>query len=220
MSLNAAGVNVSKNRTRINCFVATAYFEEYQRISDPEKKKELLEKADYHLDKSIQIHPIYKNSLLMKAGVLAEQYKMDNDLDKLLDGFLQVRKIRPIDYVDTYLDYLQGRADRNKLLDFYHRLSVSELAQNKKDYKSAIKYLNDGLKLDPGSSLMLKDLCIVYGFAGNTQRSVEYGERALAITPQDGELLYHLGVSYDHLGDKPRSEDYLTRARALGIQNQ
>ena len=220
LSLNEAGVAVSKNSVRVNCFIATALFEDYQKYPDTERdiKLAMLERAGGYLDHSLSMHPTYKNSLMMKAGVLAEIFRFDREAKSLLDGFFNIRKIRPIDYIDTYLEYMNNKGLAvDELLLFYHKLGFEELAERQKNIQAGLKYLNYGYKAYPKDFQICKDLCIVHGFAKNPQASIRFGEEALVIKPNDAEVMYHLGVSYQEMGNNAKGQEYLNRAKEQGV---
>ncbi len=184
-TLNAAAIEVSKNSARANMFMGTAYFNKYQEEQDPEKKKEFLFLAAPYIDRSLEIHPTYGDGLQMKAGVAAEMYKIDKDLDKLLDVFYMVLSIRPSHpYSNEYLNYMQnGRFDPVKQEAFYFRLAYEyHLKQNGRP-DIAINFLNKGLAIAPGSARLNKAMAKALDQQGNTMDARIYHQRADAILP-------------------------------------
>lgn len=215
LSLNEAAIKVSKNSARANCFIGTALFEKYKTAETEEEKKNLLNRAEGYFQKSLEIHPVYGNSLSMKAGVAAELYKRDRDLDKLLASFLEVLKVRHVDYIDEYNAYLAKRGNEVALEHFYHEIGLEFFGKKHKRWNSAIKYLNDGLKYSPGSYLMQKDLCIVNSSGGKYQKAIEHGLKALNINAMDAELLFHLGQAYTRAGNAQAGQGYLDKAASI-----
>ena len=127
--LNLAASTVSVNSARANQFMGYSLYVKANETSDREEKRQYLDQATLHIDKAISIYPTYSEANNAKAGLLAGYYQLDRDLDKLLDGFyvIQTRKLVP--FVDVYLDYLEDRADRRKLNDFYRRLGTQLVKQ-------------------------------------------------------------------------------------------
>lgn len=127
--LNLAASTVSVNSARANQFMGYSLYVKSNETSDREEKRQYLDRATGHIDKAIAIYPTYSEANNAKAGLLAGYYQLDRDLDKLLDGFylIQTRKLVP--FVDVYMDYLEDRADRRKLNDFYRRLGTQLVKQ-------------------------------------------------------------------------------------------
>ena len=120
LSLNQAAIKVSKNSARANSFMATALFNEYTRTTDKLQQKQLLERALPHARKATEIHSTYYNGYKMQIGVAAEIYKKDRNLDALLRDFKPAMINRPqISFLKKFLEYINGREDKNKLMAFY-----------------------------------------------------------------------------------------------------
>ena len=176
LALNASSIKVSKNSTRANCFMGTAIFKEFQKKQgSPEEQRRLLDEAEQYIDKSISIHSIYKNALQMKSGILAEKYGLDGDIDKLLSGFHNILKIRQVDYINTYLEYLNKRGQHvDKLNDFYHTVGFDYYAQQVNRNDLALRYLNYAITLDPNDRRIRNDLCRVYTTLGNNAKAGQF----------------------------------------------
>ncbi len=150
LTLNLAAIEHSSNSARANCFMGTALFEEYRSEEDPKVKQILLDKVTYHVDKAIEIYPRYGSALVMQSGVVAEHYKKDRDLDKLLKNFYDLlEKKRNLPFIETYVEYLLDRADSKKLADFCYKTGYELFAVRVKDLNYARKYLNYGITAAP-----------------------------------------------------------------------
>jgi protein O-mannosyl-transferase len=125
MTLNKSGAAVSKNSARAQQFYGYALYTEATKETDRKKKLQLYNEANPYIDRALLIYPSYSDALTTKAGLLAGYYQLDNDLDKLLNGFYKIQLIKPIPFVDQYLSYIDNRADRSKLNNFYTRLGKS-----------------------------------------------------------------------------------------------
>ncbi|MEL6986626.1 MAG: hypothetical protein AAGK97_02260 [Bacteroidota bacterium] len=173
MSLNRAAIKVSKNSARANLFLGVALFEEYKKEPMAIKKLELLNEAEPLFDKAIEIYPQYGQANQMKSGALAERYKSDKNLDKLLTGFKEIIKRRPVAFIDQYLEYLNGKTNEtDKLVNFYNDVGynilgrsgdiVSDPQDKKRFYGLAVKYLTWGLELDPSNQILQQNLNRIY----------------------------------------------------------
>lgn len=125
LSLNRAASKVSINSARANQFMAYSLYVESNTIADRNQKQLLLDEAMVFVDKALRIYPEYPEANNCKAGVAAGLYQLDGNLDSLLTAFYDVQLRLPSPFVDTYLEYLDNRADRNKLNAFYRKLGTS-----------------------------------------------------------------------------------------------
>lgn len=154
LSLNSAAIKVSKNSARANCFVGTALFEEYKVENDRSKKQTMLKDINYYINRSLEINPRYGSALTMKGGLVAEDYRFDNDINKLLSEFEKVLKIkRNHSFIEQYVEYLisSGRSSQ-EVANFCYRIGYEFFAQRLKDFGYAKKYINYGLQADPSNA--------------------------------------------------------------------
>jgi hypothetical protein len=154
MTLNRAAIAVSPNSARANTFMTTALFKEYQKETDEAKKKVMLQEMGVYIRKALSIYPSYYSGSQMYVGILSEEYRYDNDLEKLLAGFKQVLEHRDyLPYIDTYLEYLDGKPSvHQRLSDFYYDLGYNLFWQQKRKKAYAIKYLEKGQALNPADT--------------------------------------------------------------------
>jgi tetratricopeptide (TPR) repeat protein len=185
LSLNTAAVKVSKNSARANCFMGTALFQKAQKIKHPDEKRALVRQAEIYIDKSLSIVPDYLSANQMKSGVLAEYYRIDRDLDKLLAGFAEILERRPgVEYVAQYCEYLNERdVDVRKLLNFYYHVGYEILTLRSRRYDYALKYLSYGYLLDPSDARINFGMGKAYIGFGDPQRSQMHLEKAYALDP-------------------------------------
>lgn len=185
LSLNKAGVAVSKNSARANCFMGTALYQEEQKSNYADEKLSLLRQAEIYIDKSLSIIPDYLSANQMKSGVVAEYYRYDRDLDKLLAGFAEILERKPsVKYIAQYCEYLnQQDVDVQKLLDFYYHVGYEIFDLKLKKYDYALKYLSYGYQLDPNNAKINYGMGQAYIGWGDQQRSQYYLQRAYALDP-------------------------------------
>ncbi len=170
LSLNKSAIKVSKNSARANSFMATALFNEYQRTTDKQHQKELLDRALPHARRATEIHSSYYNGYLMQVGVAAEIYKIDKDLDALLREFKPAMINKPqISFLQEFLKYINAREDRNKLMAFYKDVCVTNMIDQRQEYKWAIQYLSMAYKLDPNDPEIRRGLRKAYLGQGNLE---------------------------------------------------
>lgn len=144
LALNTAAVKISKNSARSNSFMATALFNTYKDTQDPNEKESLILQAEPYATKAAAILPNYKNANIMLSGIAAEKYKFDKDLGSLLKSFRSVAARRPdVEFLGTYLEYLNGRADPGTMADFYVDLAEMLKNQNRSDWSMHYLLLAD-----------------------------------------------------------------------------
>ena len=179
MTLNLSGATASPKSARANCFLGTAIFEtEYRPSNDNAQKRALIQEVAYFIDRALEIHPTYGSALIMHSGVVAEEYKYDRDLKKLLAEFYSIltRKSN-IPFIGTYLAHLSSRADQQQLADFAYKTGYQYFGQTKKDYNNAIKYLEYGLQAAPNNRTLLQSIGNIYQLIGDNQKAATYFSR-------------------------------------------
>jgi len=149
LHLNKAAIKISKNSARSNAFYGVALFKKHQKMTEGPEKDAVFQQFSYHIERALEIYPKYGSALMMYGGVLAERYKYDDNLPKLLDGFYEILKIRPHDaYIEKYLNYLNKRnVSQTDLINFYYKIGNYLKNNNLKGY--AKKFYNMGLKIAP-----------------------------------------------------------------------
>jgi hypothetical protein len=156
-SLNAYAIKVSKNSARANALYATALYEDrYLKTptSDRDTREAYINEARIYVDRALEIHPKYSSALNLKAGVMAEQYKFTRQVKPLLDGFLELLKVKSnFSYIDEYLQYLNNKNNEDinfALVSFYYDIgSYYRIRQGAKSI--ANKYFRMGLEVAPGN---------------------------------------------------------------------
>lgn len=185
MSLNTAGVAVSQNSARANCFMGTALYKSGQDISDRTERLANMELAESYIDKSLSIHPSYLSANQMKSGVLAEHYRYDSDISKLLSGFEHILEVKPnVAYIPRYCEYLNGRnRNQSELLAFYYRVSYEIMALRHRRFDYAQKFVNYGLSVDPNDAQINFAAGQIQKTLGNAEQAATYLNKAYSIDP-------------------------------------
>ena len=117
---------------------------------------------------------------------MAEHYRVDRDLDRLLAGFEEVlsRKAN-VQYIPKYCEYLNGVSpDANKMRDFYYRAGYEILGVAKREYDYALLYLQLGLAFDPNDARLNYAMALIYQAKGDQARANPYLQKAYQLNPQ------------------------------------
>ena len=130
-SLNRAAIKVSYNSARSNLFMGTVLWEKnyltLPKDADTARRKAVLDSVNPYFEKALKILPSYSSANSMKAGIAAEYYKLDKNLEKLIKAFEEVSLTGTYEkFILEFLRYLNPRInDLNeaKLLEgFYQRM--------------------------------------------------------------------------------------------------
>ena len=179
LTLNLSGATASPNSARANCFLGTAIFEEeYRNEKDRETQKALIKEIAYFIDRSLSIHPKYGSALIMHSGVVAEEYKFDRDLDKLLAEFKSILQRKSnVPFIGQYIEYLLGTASNQKIADFCYQIGYEHFTQTTRNYTDAIKYLKYGLQALPNDRRLIQSIGNTYQLMGDSQKASTYLSR-------------------------------------------
>ncbi len=196
MTLNRAAIKVSTNSARANSYMAYSLYQAGLKATVNNSKKALFDEATPYVDRALEIYPEYTDALTCKGGLLAGYYQMDGNVEVLLDGFYKILQANHVSFIDQYMEYLNGRADGNRLAKFYHKVGFELFATERQNYALAIKYLNYGLQVSPNDLTLLEDLAKTYLAAGQKEQAEQMAQRALRVNPNSQrvrEVLEALG---------------------------
>lgn len=176
LTLNTAAVRYSPNSARANCFMGVAIFEDYKEETDRIKKQELLTESAFFINRSLDIYPAYGSALKLHSGILAEQYKLDNDIDKLFAGFTEVLRYRTrTDFTDEYIQYLVDKyREPQKLSQFLYTIGYSVNLQGRGDSRTALHYLSLAYQVNPSNQNIIKALAQCYQNLGDQTRAQQF----------------------------------------------
>ena len=188
MSLNRAAIKVSTNSARANSYMAYSLYQAGLQTNDQAQRKQLYEEALPYVNRALEIYPTYSDAVTCKGGLVAGLYQMDGDLDKLLKEFYALLKARHVVFLDQYMAYLNGQADRNKLAQFYHRAGFQLLAEEQQNYPLALQYLNYGIQIAPNYIQLLEDMASVYLTMGQYNNAIQISQRGLQLQAGNSRL--------------------------------
>ena len=163
-TLNLSAVKVSKNSARINLFTGVSYFQKSQSETNPENSKKFLQIAEHYIDRSLQIFPQYGQALNMKAGVLSEWLKRDNDVHTFLSKLESVIKIKPdLDFVTKYMEYLVKDPENFSIMfPYFKRVGYEILYKEVHNYSYALHFLGMAYNLKKEDAELCYSISKVY----------------------------------------------------------
>lgn len=184
LSLNGQAVLVSKNSARANCFMATALYEVGRDTADQGVKTQMFMEAEYYAKRALDIHPSYPAANQIYSGLVAERYRRDGDLQKLLDEFAKILEAYPeTEYVYLYCEYLNKSINPQTMVDFYYKVAYEMMANKLMEYPMAVKYLKLAETIAPQNALILYALGQSLYKGGDQVQGTEYLQRAYQLNP-------------------------------------
>ena len=175
-TLNSASIKVSKNSARANLFYGNVLFQKGLKAESTEEKRALFEEAEYYFRRSEEILPVYNEPIRMRAGNAAELFRLDRDIDKLLESFYRAIQRNPrIKFVQTYVEYLNGRGQYiEELKAFYFTVGWTYLVNQRQIYDMGLKYLLYGLEIDPDDNNFRQAVGQTYLKLGDQANAAKY----------------------------------------------
>ena len=163
-SLNMSAVKVSKNSARINLFTGVSYFQKFQIEENPEKKYQYLKLAEEYIDRSLKIFPDYGQALNMKAGVLSEWLKKDNNIQIFLQKLEGIIRIKPdLDFVTKYMEYLTKDKENNSfMIPYLKKVGFEILYKENQNYQFALHFLGMAYQLNNQDADLCYYIAVVY----------------------------------------------------------
>ena len=184
LSLNGTAAVISPESARSNCFMATALYELGRDTMVEADKVKIFEEAEWYADRSLAIYPEYLSANQIKSGMVAERYLRHKNLYQLLAEFTTIMEARPqVEYIQQFMEYLNGREDVGVLTDFYYRMGYEHLTKQKGLYPLAITYLKLGEKISPNDPRILFGLGKAFYLGGDQVQGQQYLSRAYDINP-------------------------------------
>ncbi len=185
LTINAAAVKVSPGSARSHTFYVTGIYDhKYRETKDKEAKKPLIAEMDYHIKEALKINPNYAAALIMKSAVATAQFEQDHQLDKLFHEFEYIIEKIPYNtnfrsFLDQYMVYLDG-SNSDKYISFCHRIGYEFFFKKKKDYKTALHFLQYGLDRQTEDYRILDGMAEVYTAIGDTAKANQMKQRRAA----------------------------------------
>lgn len=174
--LNKSAIDAYPNSARSNMFYGTALYQKAMDIPDIEEKKALFNEAAAHIQKSVEIYPVYGNGQKMKTGVAAQQFQIDRNVSKLLQTFSEVAHDRPsTKYLHEYLEYLNNRGEfTSALIDFYYKVGYQDLVLQQGRLDWGLKFLDYGMMIDPTDKRIRSAVADTYRRAGQIDKARQF----------------------------------------------
>jgi tetratricopeptide (TPR) repeat protein len=169
--------------------LASNLIDQSLRSEHKDKQVEMLREAVNHYRKAIEIYPEFFNAWYD----LARTYQLMNNLDSAYVCFLRVHE----------LDSTLSRAT----------LFIAMLAEQRKDYNTAIKYYEKLIRINPYVKEGYANLSFLYFRLGMNEKSIETNKKAIAYNPSWREPYENIARVYYVMKDTAMTNYYWNEAQ-------
>ncbi|MCS6904223.1 MAG: tetratricopeptide repeat protein [Bacteroidia bacterium] len=147
------------------------------------EKHRLAFNAVPYFKRAIAIYPDYFEAKLD----LGSAFFMHNQFDSAEYYWNEARKLNP--YHPLFLEH-------DKLLSEWYHEKGYKAGSQEKDLNKAAELLHKAVSYNPENDGAWNSLAIVYGMAGQTEKSLEYIDKALTLKPNNPDYWGTKGVTY------------------------
>ena len=192
-------VHTSSNSAKVQNAAGGALIEHAMTLSDTTLRNQKLRLATQHLDRAIQIHPLYKNAFLLlgNANYYLGRYQM------------------AIRYYDEALQLDAGYKEALSNRAYAYRDYGRFLGESKGDIVTAMKFLQNAVEILQDDYETNRLLGVAYGNSGQPANAIRYFEKALEQEPNNAWINFNLGQAYRAIGDSVNANRYISKAKAL-----
>ncbi len=231
-TLFTTDVKISAGSAKGNCSAGGKLWEKGKTETDKQKQKELYNKAEQYLQKSLEIYPNYADALLLLGNVLFDNKK---DIEGAAKCYLKVLQqqnanknaLKNIDIV------LQQSKNRDLQLKFYKQIEKTNPESYIVNYRlgvlygryfnqidKSIQYLEKAHKINPDKIEAIKDLGTAYGIAGKNKKAYAILKKALQTDKTDAQIYINLGIAASNIGLTNEAQQYFIQAEKLKTQKR
>lgn len=180
-----------------------------QLISDAEKiqgdslgRIALLEEAETHLLKAVEVHPGYKDGFFLLGTC-----------------YLYLKKYpESVKYLNAAYSLNNADANTKTNLGIAYRLLGQEEGEKRGNIDQALQYLQQSLALNPNDYATLRLLGVANDFNRNPQAALGYFEKARDLMPKSADAWFELHMAYQKVGDLTKAQQALTKAQQIDPQ--
>ena len=175
------------------------YYDMAEQEKNPTKKQEYYQKSIGYLERTIKIHPTYRDAFIR----LAAGCNKSHQYDKAIKYYQHLAKLYP------------DLEDVDKNIQITYREAGQYYGEQKGDLQKAFTYLNKALELDPQDVSTIRLLGVAYGVSQQPLKAIEYFTKVTQLKPDNANGWFDLGIAYMQIGDKEQGEAYIQKARTI-----
>lgn len=171
---------------------------------DEEKAKGMLLEAIEHLNKAIEIHPLYKNAYLL----LGNAHFYLKNFDESISNYEKSLALDP-----NYRDALSNIGIAYQQGGRYH-------GEVRNDLPKAIQYLESALRYLPEDYETHRLLGIAYAFHREPVKAKEHFIKAVELEPEIADAWKNLGNVYAQMGDMVKANECFRKSEELNLRDK
>lgn len=191
-------ITASPNSAKLRNDLGTLLLDEALQTPDPARRRALLEEAETHLKRAIELHPTYYDACLAYGACAFYVQKFDASID----AYRRANRLDPQDA-------------KNRIgLAYALRYGGDFYARERKDPETAIRYLSEAWQLQPDTAIALH-LSANYQQTGRPEEAAGWVKNAAALAPNDPAMLRALSKAWLAAGHPAEAADAARRAAAL-----
>ena len=224
LTLATHDANVSVNGAKSNVMAGGLLTEEAAKTNDPQEKRELLDRAVFHLNRAVTTYPEYIDALLLMGNA---QWDLTKDVNYAFPYYQRILGINPNHentWQNCFIIIEQAKVVDDKINAYKTLLSYNPnkpkvylnlgraYGREKNDLQNAQFYLEQGRKLAPNNYDILSNLGTLYGIQQNFTAAIEVLEQAKTIKPSVAKTRVDLGLSYYYSGQLEKAKQSFDEA--------
>lgn len=192
-------IKTQPNSAKLRNAAAGVLLADISKLSEPLSQRGKIEEARQHLEKAVEIHPLYKNAWLQLGNA---NYFLEN-YGQAERAYAKALEIDP-GYTLAYKNMAINYRDYGKFL-----------GEKKGDLDGSISYLKKAAEMQDGDPETLRLLGVAYGIKGDLDESIAYFKEALAADGDNADVWYNMGVALLQSGRQQEAREALSKAATL-----
>lgn len=189
-------IAVSSNSAKLNNALGGELSVQAAKLTDETRRNEMLNQAIPLLQKALEIHPTYRNALLL----LGNTYFYLARYEDAIASYQKALAISP------------GYREAEDNLQLAFREGGKYFGEKANDIPKALSYLQQAYTLKPKDYETLRLLGVAYGLSGKTNEAVIYFQKALEEKPEDTEAMFNYGTALLNAGQTEVGNQYIQKA--------
>lgn len=192
-------VKTQPESAKLRNAAAGVLLSEVSKLADPTVRSGQVEEAIGHLEKALEIHPLYKNAWLQlgNARYYLQQFSASEE------AYLRALDIDPAYQLAT------------QNLAIAYRDHGKQLGEKEGKPDLAIALLKQSLEYRQDDPETYRLMGVAYGVTGRLQQAKEAFDRVIAMDPNNADGWYNLGVALMQMGQAEEGQKAIQKAREL-----
>ncbi len=198
-TLFSTDIKTSSKSAKLLNTMGGMYYDMAEEEKNPGKKQDYYKKSIGYLERTIKIHPTYRDAYIR----LAAGCNKSHQYDKAIKYYTHLSKLYP------------DLEEVAKNIQITYREAGQYFGEQKGDLQKAFVYLNKALELDPTDVSTIRLLGVAYGVSQQPLKAIEYFTKVTQLQPENANGWFDLGIAYMQVGNKEQGEAFIQKARTI-----